>query len=64
MREQLQRERTWGFRFSVTDPVALASFGVAIAVLCRLGSSLFSYLGIFAGRLNPRLANSIDDRIK
>ena len=44
-----QRTRTWGFRFSPMDAVALALFGLAIAALYSRGSSLSWILAIVAG---------------
>lgn len=41
--------RTWGFRFSVTDAVALVALGAAAAGLHRLGSSLWWLVAIAAG---------------
>ena len=49
MCEQLQRKRTWGFRFSSMDGVALVVFGVTFAILHRVGSSLSSIEAIVAG---------------
>jgi hypothetical protein len=43
MFEQCQRKRTWGIRFSPTDAIVLALFGLAIAVLRRFDSS-FSWI--------------------
>jgi uncharacterized membrane protein (UPF0136 family) len=49
MCEELQRKRTWGFRFSAIDAIALIVFGVAIAVLQRFDSSLSWIVAIVAG---------------
>ena len=48
MSEQHQHVRTWGFRFSPTDAVALLLFGAAVAVLHRFGSSLSWLVAIVA----------------
>ncbi len=49
MREQIQRKRIWGFRFSLTDAVALAAFGATVAILRRLDSGLWWVVAIAAG---------------
>jgi hypothetical protein len=41
--------RTWGFRFSLTDAVALSAFGAATAVLYRMGSGFSWIVAIVAG---------------
>jgi len=43
-----ERHRTWGFRFSLIDTVALGVFGVAVGVLRRFGSDLSWVVGIVA----------------
>ena len=49
MRERHQHMRTWGFRFSPTDAVALILFGAAVSILHRFGSSLSWIVAIVAG---------------
>ena len=49
MCEKLQRTRTWGFRFSFTDAVALVTFGVTVAILQWIGSSLSWVVIMVAG---------------
>jgi hypothetical protein len=41
MCEQHQSERTWGFRFSLTDAAALVLLGATVAILNRVGSDLW-----------------------
>ena len=49
MCEQHQPIRTWGFRFSPTDAVALILFGAAVSILHRFGSSLSWIVAMVAG---------------
>jgi hypothetical protein len=42
-------KRTWGFRFSATDLVALAAFAVAAVGLHHVGSGLWWLVAIAAG---------------
>ena len=44
----MNRLRTWGFRFSIIDSVALAAFAVVIVGLHRLPSSLWWLVAILA----------------
>src|SRR5437899_12307034 len=44
----MNRLRTWGFRFSVIDAVALSAFALVIAGLHWLGSSLWWVVAIVA----------------
>ena len=44
-----RHRRTWGFRFSLTDAVALAVFGVTIVVLDHFGTQLAWIVAIVAG---------------
>ncbi len=41
--------RTWGFRFSPTDAVALVAFGATVVILRRYGSGLSWIVAITAG---------------
>jgi len=49
MPEELEPKRTWGFRFSLADAVALAGFGIGVAVLHHAGSSASWMVAIVAG---------------
>ena len=49
MCSQPVRKRTWGFRFSVIDAVALLIFGTAAFSLYRLDSQLWWLVAIVAG---------------
>ena len=49
MCEQLQRKRTWGFRFSSTDALVLAVLGVTVALLHRAGSNFSWIVAVVAG---------------
>jgi len=48
MDEKPRQNRTWGFRFSFVDAVALASFGVTVAALHRFGSSMAWVVAVVA----------------
>jgi hypothetical protein len=48
-RTSLIVSRTWGFRFSLTDAVALIVFGTIIAILHRFGNGLSWIVAIIAG---------------
>jgi len=48
MDEKAEQDRTWGFRFSLTDAVALGVLGVTVAALHRFGSSLSWFVAIVA----------------
>jgi hypothetical protein len=41
--------RTWGFRFSLTDAVALVAFGATVVILHQFGNSLWWVVAIVAG---------------
>jgi hypothetical protein len=49
MFEPIHSARTWGFRFSITDAVAIGVFACATAVLWRLDNPFWWILAIAAG---------------